>query len=60
MPKCIDNRQSVRHRVRSPPQLHVAVSPGPGFHDEMMTAAGEVRPHWQGLVDLLNRIGPEG
>ncbi len=31
-----------------------------GFHDEMMTAAGEIRPHWRGLVDLLNKIGPEG
>ena len=26
----------------------------------MMTAAGEIRPQWQGLVDLLNRIGPDG
>lgn len=31
-----------------------------GFHDEMMTAAGEVRQHWKGLVELLNQIGPEG
>ena len=34
--------------------------PGRGFYDEMMTAAGEIRPQWQGLVELLNRIGPEG
>lgn len=26
----------------------------------MMTPEAEVRPHWRGLVDLLNRIGPEG
>ena len=31
-----------------------------GFYDEMMTAAGEVRPHWRGVVELLNQIGPEG
>jgi uncharacterized circularly permuted ATP-grasp superfamily protein/uncharacterized alpha-E superfamily protein len=34
--------------------------PARGFHDEMMTAAGEIRPQWRGLVDLLNQIGPEG
>jgi len=34
--------------------------PGKGFHDEVMTAAGEIRPHWRGLVELLNQIGPEG
>jgi uncharacterized circularly permuted ATP-grasp superfamily protein/uncharacterized alpha-E superfamily protein len=33
---------------------------GKGFHDEMMTPDGEIRPHWQGLVDVLNHIGPEG
>jgi len=26
----------------------------------MMTAAGEIRPQWRGLVGLLNQIGPEG
>ena len=31
-----------------------------GFHDEMMTAAGDIRPRWRGLVELLNQIGPEG
>jgi uncharacterized circularly permuted ATP-grasp superfamily protein/uncharacterized alpha-E superfamily protein len=31
-----------------------------GFHDEMMTADGEIRPHWRGLVNLLNQVGPEG
>jgi uncharacterized circularly permuted ATP-grasp superfamily protein/uncharacterized alpha-E superfamily protein len=26
----------------------------------MMTGDGEVRPHWRGLVELLNEIGPAG
>src|SRR5579859_2863118 len=37
-----------------------AYQPRPGFHDEMLTAEGEVRPHWQSLVDALNHIGPDG
>jgi uncharacterized circularly permuted ATP-grasp superfamily protein/uncharacterized alpha-E superfamily protein len=32
----------------------------PGFYDEMMTASGEIRPQWRGVVDMLNRIGAEG
>ncbi len=31
-----------------------------GFHDEMITASGDIRPQWRGLVDLLNQIGPDG
>lgn len=31
-----------------------------GIHDEAVTADGDVRPHWRGLVDLLNGFGPEG
>ncbi len=34
--------------------------PPGGFHDEMLTGEGEIRPHWQPLVDLLNHAGPEG
>ncbi len=34
--------------------------PARGFHDEMVTESGEVRPHWRALVDLLNGMGPEG
>src|SRR5579871_2254634 len=33
---------------------------GRGFHDEMLDEAGDVRPHWRGLVNLLNQVGPEG
>jgi uncharacterized circularly permuted ATP-grasp superfamily protein/uncharacterized alpha-E superfamily protein len=43
-------------RLSSPWQYR----PARGFYDEMMTADGAVRPHWRGLVDLLNQIGPEG
>ena len=32
----------------------------PAFYDEMMTASGEIRPHWRGLVDMLNRMGGDG
>ncbi len=35
-------------------------SPVAGFHDEMLAPDGTRRPHWTGLVDALNRIGPEG
>ena len=31
-----------------------------GHHDEMLTDAGEIRPHWRALVDLLNTVRPEG
>lgn len=34
--------------------------PRPGFHDEMTTADGQVRPEWSPLVELLNRMGPSG
>ena len=37
-----------------------AYQPRPGFHDEMLTAQGEIRPHWQNLVTSLNLIGPAG
>jgi uncharacterized circularly permuted ATP-grasp superfamily protein/uncharacterized alpha-E superfamily protein len=34
--------------------------PRDGFYDEMIDAAGLIRPHWQGLAEALNRIGPTG
>ncbi len=34
--------------------------PPRGFHDEMLTADGEVRPHWKPLVDFLNVAGAQG
>lgn len=34
--------------------------PLPGFHDEMLTSAGIIRPHWHPLVDALNAMGPDG
>ncbi len=37
-----------------------AYQPRAGFYDEMLTAKGEIRPHWQALVDALNHIGPSG
>ena len=37
-----------------------AYQPLAGFYDEMLTAQGEIRPHWQPLVEALNQIGPAG
>ena len=34
--------------------------PQPGFHDEMLTADGEVRAQWQPLIATLNALGPDG
>ncbi|THF85712.1 circularly permuted type 2 ATP-grasp protein [Deinococcus sp. KSM4-11] len=31
--------------------------PGSRFFDEMFTAQGEVRPHYQGVLDYLDRLG---
>ena len=32
----------------------------PGFHDEMLMASGQVRPHWRALNDSIAAIGPAG
>ncbi|MEY6431039.1 circularly permuted type 2 ATP-grasp protein [Thioalkalicoccus limnaeus] len=53
-----------------PPQT-AALSGGPtrlvddyrpvaGVYDEMRTADGEVRPHWQYLIEVLRALGPDG
>src|SRR5438067_4550638 len=31
-----------------------------GFHDEMLSPNGDIRPHWKPLVDALNAMGPAG
>jgi uncharacterized circularly permuted ATP-grasp superfamily protein/uncharacterized alpha-E superfamily protein len=33
--------------------------PTPGSYDEMCTGEGEVRPHWQHLLDALHALGPQ-
>jgi uncharacterized circularly permuted ATP-grasp superfamily protein/uncharacterized alpha-E superfamily protein len=38
-------------------QLLAGYRPFPGVHDEMMTAGGEVRPHWRGLLSGLAALG---
>jgi uncharacterized circularly permuted ATP-grasp superfamily protein/uncharacterized alpha-E superfamily protein len=38
-------------------QLLAGYRPFPGVHDEMMTAEGEVRPHWRGLLAGLAALG---
>ncbi|MBK1643130.1 hypothetical protein CKO25_00360 [Thiocapsa imhoffii] len=42
------------------PGLDDAYSPLPGCYDEMRTADGEVRPHWQYVLDALRTLGPAG
>ncbi|CRI66005.1 conserved hypothetical protein [Thiocapsa sp. KS1] len=37
-----------------------AYDPLPGCYDEMRTAEGEVRPHWQYVLDALRTLGPSG
>ncbi len=32
----------------------------PAFYDEMLTSDGEIRPHWQALMDSITAMGPEG
>jgi uncharacterized circularly permuted ATP-grasp superfamily protein/uncharacterized alpha-E superfamily protein len=34
--------------------------PNPAFHDELLTAGGQVRPHWERLAESLLAIGPAG
>ena len=48
--------------IESPTRLKAAWQylPREGFHDEMLEATGGIRPHWQGLAEALNRIGPAG
>jgi uncharacterized circularly permuted ATP-grasp superfamily protein/uncharacterized alpha-E superfamily protein len=40
-------------------ELLAGYRPFPGVHDEMMTAAGEVRNHWRGLLAGLAALGRE-
>jgi uncharacterized circularly permuted ATP-grasp superfamily protein/uncharacterized alpha-E superfamily protein len=40
-------------------QLLADYRPLPGVHDEMMTAGGEVRPHWRDLLSGLAALGRE-
>jgi uncharacterized circularly permuted ATP-grasp superfamily protein/uncharacterized alpha-E superfamily protein len=37
-----------------------AYTPLPERYDEMRTAEGEVRPHWQYVLDALRTLGPSG
>lgn len=38
--------------------LFDAYRPLPGIYDEMKTADGEIRPHWQGLAGALSALSP--
>lgn len=40
------------------PTLVDDYQPLPGSYDEMRSAAGKVRPHWQHLLDALRTLGP--
>ncbi|MTW21545.1 circularly permuted type 2 ATP-grasp protein [Allochromatium palmeri] len=42
------------------PGLVDAYLPLPDCYDEMRTPEGEVRPHWQYLLDALRTLGPAG
>ncbi|MCK7576218.1 MAG: circularly permuted type 2 ATP-grasp protein [Chromatiales bacterium] len=42
------------------PGLVDAYVPLPDCYDEMRTPEGEVRPHWQYLLDALRTLGPAG
>ena len=42
------------------PALVDDYAPLPGCYDEMRSAAGEVRPHWQYFLDSLRTLGPSG
>lgn len=44
--------------VNTPP-LSGAYSADAAVYDELRSAAGTLRPHWQGLVHYLDSIGPE-
>src|SRR5712691_306770 len=43
---------------RLDPAWHYA--PNPAFCDELLASDGQVRPHWQALVDSLPAIGSGG
>jgi uncharacterized circularly permuted ATP-grasp superfamily protein/uncharacterized alpha-E superfamily protein len=32
----------------------------PAFYDEMLASEGQIRPHWQPLMDSISAMGPEG
>ncbi|NCA68967.1 MAG: hypothetical protein EOM91_02475 [Sphingobacteriia bacterium] len=42
------------------PNLVDAYAPRPDCYDEMRTAAGEIRPAWQYVLDALRTLGPSG
>ncbi len=46
-------------RVDSVQELLAGYRPVPGVHDEMMTADGRLREHWQRLIGDLAAFGPE-
>ncbi|AGA91079.1 hypothetical protein Thimo_2340 [Thioflavicoccus mobilis 8321] len=46
--------------VGGPPELIDHYLPMSGGYDEMRTADGELRPHWQYFLDALHRLGPSG
>jgi uncharacterized circularly permuted ATP-grasp superfamily protein/uncharacterized alpha-E superfamily protein len=48
--------------IESPSRLSSAWQylPREGFYDEMLDSAAAIRPHWQGLAEALNSIGPVG
>ena len=43
----------------SRPSLIQDYRPAPGAYDEMMDAAGQVRPHWRGFLDSLVAMAPQ-
>ncbi len=44
----------------TPIDLSASYAPPPGIFDEMKTAHGAVRPHWQTLMRGLDALGPAG
>jgi uncharacterized circularly permuted ATP-grasp superfamily protein len=46
-------------RVDAADELLAGYRPAPGVYDEMMTADGRLRDHWQRLVGDLAALGPE-
>ena len=45
-------------RANCPPGWWTTISHSPAPSDEMRSAAGQVRPHWQHLLDALRTLGP--
>ena len=41
------------------PQLVGNYSPAPGIYDEMMSAPGEYRPHWDAYINSISALGTE-